>query len=456
MGNLYKNIFLLTLLLLSVRQAQGVSLRVVSASDAIVQLNGQTNLQVTVVNESAEPLVSLDFVLIVNKVKTGETHVDLTEPVEAFGSEYVLSLPVSADAEAGSVAKQVSITKVNGGKNESAESKADFTLLTVTQLEARRVVMEEYTGLWCGFCPKGEAAVNRMSDEFGERFIAFSIHSGDVLECADYINASLMSSTFPKASLQRTLNYIDPYLGLTEGYTEICPIRHDVERLMGVPVEAAVELAPEWTDASESQIRLNAKVTFRLNSGKARYAMGYVLIEDSMSGTGKNWAQADYYYLDDDYAKRFQGDEYMDEFLHPEETVVYNGTYYIPDFVNRRVVISTLGIQRGMANSIPQQITADETLALDHEMPVQSTKVQRKDRLAVAALLFNANTGVIVNAAFAKVGTDSELYADAPTTAGRLSEVARYGIDGRLLRAPAKGLNIVRLSDGTVRKVIVR
>ena len=253
MGNLYKNIFLLTLLLLSVRQAQGVSLRVVSASDAIVQLNGQTNLQVTVVNESAEPFVSLVFVLIVNKVKTGETHVDLPEPVEAFGSECILSLPVSADAEAGSVAKQVSITKVNGGKNESAENKADFTLLTVTQLEARRVVMEEYTGLWCGFCPKGEAAVNRMSDEFGERFIAFSIHSGDVLECADYISASLMSSTFPKASLQRTLNYIDPYLGTTEGYTEICPIRHDVERLMGVPVEAAVELAPEWTDASESQ-----------------------------------------------------------------------------------------------------------------------------------------------------------------------------------------------------------
>ena len=163
-----------------------------------------------------------------------------------------------------------------------------------------------------------------------------------------------------------------------------------------------------------------------------------------------------YYYLDDDYAKRFQGDEYMDEFLHPEETVVYNGTYYIPDFVNRRVVISTLGIQRGMANSIPQQITADETLTLYHEMPVQSTKVQRKDRLAVAALLFNANTGVIVNAAFAKVGGNSELHADAPTAPGRLSEAARYGIDGRRLGAPSKGLNIVRLSDGSVRKVIVR
>ena len=87
---------------------------------------------------------------------------------------------------------------------------------------------------------------------------------------------------------------------------------------------------------------------------------------------------------------------------------------------------------------------------------VQSTKVQRKDRLAVAALLFNANTGVIVNAAFAKVGGNSELHADAPTSPGRLSEAARYGIDGRRLGAPSKGLNIVRLSDGSVRKVIVR
>ncbi len=37
-----------------------------------------------------------------------------------------------------------------------------------------------------------------------------------------------------------------------------------------------------------------------------------------------------------------------------------------------------------------------------------------------------------------------------------LSEAARYGIDGRRLGAPAKGLNIVRLSDGSVRIVIVR
>ena len=35
-------------------------------------------------------------------------------------------------------------------------------------------------------------------------------------------------------------------------------------------------------------------------------------------------------------------------------------------------------------------------------------------------------------------------------------EVARYSIDGKLLSAPVKGINIVKYADGTTRKVIVK
>lgn len=35
-------------------------------------------------------------------------------------------------------------------------------------------------------------------------------------------------------------------------------------------------------------------------------------------------------------------------------------------------------------------------------------------------------------------------------------EVARYSIDGKLLSAPAKGMNIIRFSDGSVKKVMVK
>lgn len=36
------------------------------------------------------------------------------------------------------------------------------------------------------------------------------------------------------------------------------------------------------------------------------------------------------------------------------------------------------------------------------------------------------------------------------------TEVARYNIDGRLLNAPERGINIIRMSDGTVKKVLVK
>ena len=35
-------------------------------------------------------------------------------------------------------------------------------------------------------------------------------------------------------------------------------------------------------------------------------------------------------------------------------------------------------------------------------------------------------------------------------------EVARFSADGKRISAPQKGLNIIRMSDGTVRKVIVK
>lgn len=39
---------------------------------------------------------------------------------------------------------------------------------------------------------------------------------------------------------------------------------------------------------------------------------------------------------------------------------------------------------------------------------------------------------------------------------GEVKEVERYGIDGRKLNAPSKGLNIIRMSDGSIRKVFVK
>ena len=42
-----------------------------------------------------------------------------------------------------------------------------------------------------------------------------------------------------------------------------------------------------------------------------------------------------------------------------------------------------------------------------------------------------------------------------PANRVELYEVARYTVDGKKIAAPQKGINIVRMSDGSTRKVVV-
>ena len=45
---------------------------------------------------------------------------------------------------------------------------------------------------------------------------------------------------------------------------------------------------------------------------------------------------------------------------------------------------------------------------------------------------------------------------DKTTISTDIEEVARYSVNGQRLSAPTKGLNIVKYSDGSVKKVTVR
>lgn len=53
-----------------------------------------------------------------------------------------------------------------------------------------------------------------------------------------------------------------------------------------------------------------------------------------------------------------------------------------------------------------------------------------------------------------EIGTQTGI--DSATTSDAAKEVARYGINGQLLNGPTKGVNIVKYSDGTIKRVMVK
>ena len=72
-------------------------------------------------------------------------------------------------------------------------------------------------------------------------------------------------------------------------------------------------------------------------------------------------------------------------------------------------------------------------------------------------MLVTDSKGMIVNAAKTAIAAYEAQGIDELPQDGQLTRHAvRYTLDGRQLPAAQKGLNIIRMGDGSVRKVIVK
>ena len=104
----------------------------------------------------------------------------------------------------------------------------------------------------------------------------------------------------------------------------------------------------------------------------------------------------------------------------------------------------------------PLEMKSGEFLNVTHTLSLPSyaklKNALQKDQLYVVAILVDQN-GKVINAAKAHVTDASSVTGIHNTNA---TEAVRYTLDGRQINAPQHGINIVRMSDGTVRKVMVK
>ena len=83
--------------------------------------------------------------------------------------------------------------------------------------------------------------------------------------------------------------------------------------------------------------------------------------------------------------------------------------------------------------------------------------IQKKSNLSVCVLLINITTGHIENAAkcsIADAGTTN--ISNAAVNGQEGVVVARYTLDGQLITAPVRGINLVKYSNGRIVKEVVR
>ena len=360
-----------------------------------------------------------------------------------------LNIVLPPSSHAGAFHPQVTITKVNGNDNfiNDATATADGFQIVLDQSAEKRVVEEEFTGTWCGWCPRGMVGLELAEKEFGDKFIGIAVHYGDIMDMSSSsgYNAVLSNNErgYPSCILDRNYGYsCDPYTGSSGS---AFGIKSDINSFLKNITEAEIYVHPTWTTDSKTAIEISSYVYFKMDSyDSAPYAIGYVLTSDSLTGKTSQWAQKN------NYAGQSSSDTNLSQFT--------SGKNPMPGLYFNHVAIAGQGVEKGIAGSIKLPIRANELQrhTITMSLPSSSTLIQNKKNLHVVALLFDTATGQILNAAKSEIfdmatGIDSP---EAKTACER--EVARYNMQGQRLFAPITGVNIVKYADGHTEKVLVK
>ena len=170
---------------------------------------------------------------------------------------------------------------------------------------------------------------------------------------------------------------------------------------------------------------------------------------DGLTGSSAGWAQTNYY-----------SSAYADQTGITKETLPEDlkylfdmGSTFYPTFNDVAIASSYVN---GSNTVSPLQMTAGEFLNVNHTLSLPTyaklKNAMQRDQLYVVAILLD-QSGKVLNAAKAHV-TDASSVAGVHNS--NAIEAVRYTLDGRQISAPQHGINIVRMSDGTVRKVMVK
>ena len=329
---------------------------------------------------------------------------------------------------------------MNGHDNQDPTARQQTEALVYDLYPRHRVVVEEYTGTWCGNCPRGFVGMEKMQRLHPDDFIGISYHNNDPMQFLAASSYPWNSSElgdfpgYPTASIERKLT-VDPYTGLANSGFHL----DDIWQAAGQQIApAAIEAAAWFTDEAQTTANVEATVRFPLDLTDNHYQLAYILTANGLKGTTSSWNQVNY------YSGASSNDPDMDVFTKGADAVA--GLTY------NFVAVQWSG-QQPLSGSLPQRITGvlngGEPLTHNYQFAIgQNSIIQHKDQLVAIVLLIDTETGYIENAAKATVQATNHSQGIATLTTTTEAPAAYYGIDGRQRRSPQRGLNIVKMPDG--------
>jgi thiol-disulfide isomerase/thioredoxin len=241
---------------------------------------GGSNVTITgsVFNNGASTITSYNVVYVFNggaPVVNTFTGVSIAPFTTAT---FTATTPVTLPTAVGPYQLQA-MAVLPGDANASNDTSDLDTLNTAAFMPTKKLAIEEGTGTWCGWCPRGAVYMDSLHTLYGDNVSLVAVHNNDPMEVTAY-DAWMGSqiSGYPSVVIDRRM-VADPS-ALLQVYTQ-----HSSDFAF-----ADVTAVPTLTGST-----LSVAVTVKpaINIKNARLAL--VLTEDEVHGTVAGYNQTNYY-----------------------------------------------------------------------------------------------------------------------------------------------------------------
>ena len=304
-------------------------------------------------------------------ITTSRTYEGLSvEPNASHTFTFNESLPAPTPGEPQNFTVSVTINKGESIQEEGC-------IFTQAYQPTKRVVTEELTGTWCGYCVRGIYYMEAMNENYPDNFIGIAVHGGDPMQVNSYMNyLSAYTTGYPFCMTMRDIN--------TKGDPQYMPTFYNTH--INKPAWADVSIYAEWADENKTSMHTQTATTFATSGNNIGMQLALVIIENDVNKPGdSNYNQANYY--------SGGGMGPMGGFESLPASVPAAQMYY--QEVARAIYDD---IETGIIGSIPNDVERDVTYKYYRELNLPSN-VLVSDNCQVVALLIDTQSGKIVNAA---------------------------------------------------------
>lgn len=394
---------------------------------------------------------SLDVALDGQVVNTLNTPVKLTSATQMINTSVTLPESYAAGDQHAITVKVKDINGSTPTENVDDDLTGVGFKSYVESMQRQKNYVEQYTSTECGWCPYGSDAISKLKAKRSDIAVV-AVHNSMMddapyyvdpftIEAGDAIAGMLSGGSLPSGTVNR-------YYVMDE------EINSDGSLALGLTSDTDPDVqALILSDAiDESNVNVPAFATVDISTSYNKDTR-----ELSVTVSGKAVNDFDKLVGDDAALTVCLTEDGVASQQYKYPLTGGNGSY-VNNYVHNNVL-------RAVMSENPYGETPEWTDATHYSKTYTVTLDEswNADNMNVVAFIGRPVTDNsyiddvwVNNANIVKVGeTSSTGISNAVVSDENAVEVARYALDGTKLSAPTKGVNIIKMSDGTTRKVVV-